>query len=60
MSAPEGGETVSLPMAGFPGRWLETLCFLISITLSTSQCWTRSGGKVGGASPGPGVEGRGL
>ena len=48
MSAPEGSETVSLPMAGFPGRWLETLCFLISFTPSTSQHWTRSGGGWGG------------
>lgn len=32
---PENGETVSLSMAGFPGRWLRILCLLISFTLST-------------------------
>lgn len=59
-SAPEGGETLSLPMAGFPRCWLETLCFLISFTPSMSQRWTGSGGKVGGAPQGPRKEGRGL
>lgn len=61
VSAPEGGETISLPMADFPGRWLETLCFLISFTPSTSQHWTRSGDGWGRSSPpGPWEEGRGL
>ena len=58
MSAPEGSETVSLPMAGFPGRWLETLCFLISFTPSTSQPWTRSGGGWGGGAVLPQAPGR--
>lgn len=34
-AVPESGEAVSLSMAGFPGRWLEILCFLISFTPST-------------------------
>lgn len=31
---PESGGTVSLSMAGFPGRWLGILCVLVSLTPS--------------------------
>lgn len=49
-SVPENGEAVRLPMAGFPGRWLEVRCFLISPG-NTAQA---------ARAPRPGEAGRGL
>ena len=61
-SVPENSETVSLSVAGFPGRWLGVLCFLISFTPSTFQRRAGPGEHDLGCQgpPGPEEEGRDL
>lgn len=62
-AVPESGETVSLLMAGFPGRWLQILLLSHQLYSKHVSCWAgpgEHGVRCLSAPLSPEEEGRGL